>query len=70
MLHHVRRSLLWLDRLGAISVSCSPLADKCQDKLEAEFSPPDVIQRARRASDPVFKVGATVANLQRWRHHR
>jgi hypothetical protein len=50
----------WLDPVEALVVSCPPLPGKCQDKLEAEFSPPDVVQRARRASDPVFEVGAAV----------
>ena len=43
----------WLDPLGALRVSCSP----CQFGLVAEFSPPDVVQRARTASGPVFEVG-------------
>src|SRR5207302_7189242 len=55
--------LYFLDTLGAISVSCPQLPDKCQDSLVAEFSPPDVIQRAiatKRHPHPVFEVGAVV----------
>src|SRR5437868_3932125 len=55
--------LYFLDTLGAISVSCPQLSDKCQDSLVAEFSPPDVIQRAiatKRHPHPVFEVGAVV----------
>src|SRR5260370_15321201 len=43
----------WLDPLGGLRVSCSP----CQVGLVAEFSPPDVVQRALTASAPVFDVG-------------
>ena len=43
----------WLDPLGGFIVSCSP----CQFGLVAEFSPQDIIQRARTTSDPVFDVG-------------
>jgi PAS domain S-box-containing protein len=42
----------WLDPLGGLRVSCSP----CQVGLVAEFSPPDVVQRAFTASAPVFDV--------------
>ncbi len=38
--------LYFLDPLGAIRVFCPQLPDKCQDSLVAEFSPPNVIQRA------------------------
>jgi len=50
----------WLDRLGALVVSCPPLPGKCQDKLVAEFSPPDVVRRALTEPGPVFEVGAVV----------
>src|SRR5260370_25405680 len=54
----------WLDPVGALVVSCPPLPDKCQDELVAEFSPPDVIQRALTEPgpvfEPVFEVGAVV----------
>jgi PAS domain S-box-containing protein len=54
----------WLDPVGALVVSCPPLPGKCQDKLNAEFSPPEVIQRALREPgpvfEPVFEVGAVV----------
>ena len=52
-----------LDPLGDIRVSCPPLPGKCQDRLVAEFSPPDVIQRAiapQPHPHPVFEVGAVV----------
>ena len=41
----------WLDPLGGVSVSWPP------NVVVAEFSPPDVIQRARLATIPVFEVG-------------
>ena len=54
----------WLDSVGALVVSCPPLPGKCQDKLKAEFSPPEVIQRALTEPgpvyEPVFEVGAVV----------
>ncbi|HEX9130768.1 MAG TPA: ATP-binding protein [Ktedonobacteraceae bacterium] len=50
----------WLDPVGALVVSCPQLPGKCQDKLVAEFSPPDVIRRALTAPGPVFEVGAVV----------
>ena len=54
----------WLDPVGALVVSCPPLPGKCQDKLKAEFSPPEVIQRALTEPgpvfEPVFEVGAVV----------
>src|SRR5437763_3463019 len=50
----------WLDSLGALVVSCPPLPGKCQNNLVAEFSPPDVIRRARAEPGPVFEVGAVV----------
>ncbi len=54
----------WLDPVGALVVSCPPLPGKCQDKLNAEFSPPEVIQRALTelgpVFEPVFEVGAVV----------
>ena len=50
----------WLDPLGALVVSCPPLPGKCQDQLVAEFSPPDVVRRARTEPGPVFEVGAVV----------
>ncbi|TMC66304.1 MAG: hypothetical protein E6J21_01555, partial [Chloroflexota bacterium] len=55
--------LYFLDPLGAIRVFCPQLPDKCQDSLVAEFSPPNVIQRAiapQRHPHPVFEVGAVV----------
>ena len=54
----------WLDPVGALVVSCPPLPGKCQDKLKAEFSPPEVIRRALTETgpvfEPVFEVGAVV----------
>jgi PAS domain S-box-containing protein len=50
--------IYWLDPLGGLRISCSQVT--CQDKLLAEFSPPDVIQRARMATGPVFEVGVAV----------
>jgi signal transduction histidine kinase len=50
----------WLDPVGALVVSCPQLPGKCQDKLVAEFSPPDVIRRALTAPGPVLEVGAVV----------
>src|SRR6266487_2091797 len=54
----------WLDPVGALVVSCPPLPGKCQDKLNAEFSPQGVIQRALTEPgpvfEPVFEVGAVV----------
>ena len=50
----------WLDPFGAIRTSvASPKLIGAPDKASVgqEFSPPDVIQRARTASDPVFEVG-------------
>src|SRR5215469_13558786 len=46
----------WLDPVGALRVSWPP------DSIElgAEFSPPDVVQRALTATGPVFEVGAMV----------
>ncbi len=43
----------WLDALGDLRVSWPPGAFV----LGAEFSPPDVIQRARVSDGPVFEVG-------------
>src|SRR6266516_1709023 len=50
--------IYWLDPLGGLRISCSQVA--CQNKLLAEFSPPDVIRRARIAAGPVFEVGVAV----------
>jgi len=50
----------WLDPVGALVVSCPRLPGKCQDNLVAEFSPPDVVQRALTAPGSVFEVGAVV----------
>jgi signal transduction histidine kinase len=50
----------WLDPVGALVVSCPQLPGKCQDKLVAEFSPPDVIRHALTALGPIFDVGAVV----------
>jgi len=50
--------IYWLDPLGGLRISCSQVA--CEDKLLAEFSPPDVIRRARMAAGPVFEVGVAV----------
>src|SRR6266702_181699 len=50
----------WLDPVGELVISCPPLPGKCQDKLVAEFSPPDVIGRALTEPGPVFEVGAVV----------
>jgi PAS domain S-box-containing protein len=55
--------IYFLDPLGAISVSCPQLPGKCQDRLVAEFSPPNVIERAiapQLHPHPVFEVGAVV----------
>ena len=43
----------WLDPLGTLRVSWPP----GKVGLVAEFSPPDVVQRARIAPGPVFEVG-------------
>ncbi len=48
----------WLDPVGGLRVSCS--RDACESKLVAEFSPPDVVRRARVATGPVFEVGVAV----------
>jgi signal transduction histidine kinase len=53
----------WLDPVGSLIVSCPPLPGKCQDRLVAEFSPPDVIRQALApmvVPHPVFEVGAVV----------
>lgn len=50
----------WLDPVGAVVVSCPQLPGTCQNKVKAEFSPPDVIRRALTAPGPVFEVGAVV----------
>jgi len=50
----------WLDPVGALVVSCPQLPGTCQDKVVAEFSPPDVIRHALTAPGPVFEVGAVV----------
>jgi PAS domain S-box-containing protein len=55
--------IYFLDPLGAISVSCPQLPGQCQDRLVAEFSPPNVIERAiapQLHPHPVFEVGAVV----------
>ena len=46
----------WLDPVGVLHVSWPP----DEEGLGAEFSPPDVIQRARTATGPVFEVGIAV----------
>src|SRR5205085_2925834 len=43
----------WLDPLGTLLVSWP----KEGATLGSEFSPPDVVQRARQHRDPVFEVG-------------
>src|SRR5581483_5217713 len=45
----------WLDPLGGYIVSCSP----CQSGIVAEFSPQEILQRARTTPThgPVFDVG-------------
>jgi PAS domain S-box-containing protein len=43
----------WLDPVGGLRVSWPP----SEVGLVAEFSPPDVVQRARLATGPVFEVG-------------
>jgi PAS domain S-box-containing protein len=48
----------WLDPVGSLRVSCSRAA--CESKVVAEFSPPDVVRRARMATGPVFEVGVAV----------
>ena len=52
----------WLDPLGGYIVSCSPnppipSAPLCQLGIIAEFSPQDIIQKARNSRGPVFDVG-------------
>jgi PAS domain S-box-containing protein len=56
----------WLDTVGIVRVSCSPLPKKCMDTLGmggvgSEFAPPTVVQRALNAPGPapgpVFEVG-------------
>ncbi len=46
----------WLDPLGTLRISWPP----GKVGLVAEFSPPDVVQRARTATSPVFEVGIAV----------
>ena len=50
----------WLDPLGGLRISCSQGACEHWPTAEQEFSPPDVIQRARMAPGPVFEVGVAV----------
>jgi PAS domain S-box-containing protein len=50
----------WLDPLGGLRISCSQGACENWPTAEQEFSPPDVIQRARMAPGPVFEVGVAV----------
>ncbi|HKD76470.1 MAG TPA: hypothetical protein VKB76_13290, partial [Ktedonobacterales bacterium] len=47
----------WLDPVGTLRVSW-PLTNSVA--LGAEFSPPDVVQRAITSADPVFEVGIAV----------
>src|ERR1700676_827235 len=49
----------WLDPLGGYIVSCSPYPPYplCQLGIVAEFSPQDIVQRARTTHGPVFDVG-------------
>ncbi len=60
----------WLDPVGALVVSCPPLPGKCQDKLNAEFSPPEVIQRALTELGPVFEPVAGPGPPAHDQHHR
>src|SRR5579859_6223149 len=46
----------WLDPLGSYIVSCSPNLP-CQLGIVAEFSPQDIVQKARNSHAPVFDVG-------------
>ncbi len=48
----------WLDPVGELQVAW-PLTSAVT--LGAEFSPPDVVQRARSATSPVYEVGIAVA---------
>ncbi|MDQ2713707.1 MAG: ATP-binding protein [Chloroflexota bacterium] len=48
----------WLDSVGIVRVSCA--LQGCMDGLEtplAQFSPPDVVQRALTTTGPVLEVG-------------
>ena len=52
----------WLDPLGSYIVSCSPNAlnpsnQPCQSGIIAEFSPQDIVYKARNTHSPVFDVG-------------
>ena len=42
----------WLDPLGGVRISWPK-----PNVVAAEFSPPDIVQRARIATSPVFEVG-------------
>ncbi len=48
--------LYWLNPVGALRVSWPPNSVE----VGAEFSPPDVVQRALTASEPVFEIGIAV----------
>ena len=50
----------WLDPLGGLRISCSHVVCENWSTTEQEFSPPDVIQHARKTSGPVFEVGVAV----------
>ncbi|GAC1399156.1 MAG: hypothetical protein NVSMB49_08800 [Ktedonobacteraceae bacterium] len=52
----------WLDPVGIVRVSCSPLPQECKIRsgaqgIGAEFAPPTVVQQALEHTTPVFEVG-------------
>lgn len=53
--------LYWLDPLGSYIVACSPHQlppnPPCQSGIVAEFSPQDIVYKARNTRSPVFDVG-------------
>src|SRR5690242_1222210 len=57
--------IYWLDPLGSYIVSCSPNPPEppyppnspCQLGIAAEFSPQDIVYKARNTHGPVFDVG-------------
>jgi signal transduction histidine kinase len=61
--------LYWLDPLGSYIVVCSPNppspTQPCQTGIVAEFSPQNIVNKARNTHDPVFDVGiATGSGFQ------
>lgn len=52
----------WLDPVGIVRVSCSPLPQECKIRsgaqgVGAEFAPPTVVQQALKGTAPAFEVG-------------